>query len=174
MTRDPIRPALPEDLRLLPGIERAAAARFPDHVLSAEARAAVQSFEALEAARADGRLWVAVSGRGAPVGFAIAEVADGVGFLVEVDVHPDHQGRGLGRALVETVVDWARREGLPAVTLTTFASLPWNAPFYERLGFRRLAGAERGERLAALLRDEARRGLRDRVAMRLDLGGRVA
>ncbi len=60
------------------------------------------------------------------------------------------------------------------MTLTTFASLPWNAPFYERLGFRRLAGAERGGRLAALLRAEERRGLRDRVAMRLDLDGGIA
>ncbi len=32
--------------------------------------------------------------------------------------------------------------GLPALTLTTFAEVPWNAPYYEPCGFRRLAEAE--------------------------------
>jgi len=31
---------------------------------------------------------------------------------------------------------------VPALTLTTFAEVPWSAPYYERCGFRPLADAE--------------------------------
>ena len=53
----------------------------------------------------------------------------------EVSVRHDSQGNGLGRRLVEAAMEYAQSEGLRCVTLTTFAEVPWNAPFYERLGF---------------------------------------
>ena len=31
---------------------------------------------------------------------------------------------------------WAHEQGLGAMTLTTFADVPWNAPYYVRLGVR--------------------------------------
>ncbi len=37
--------------------------------------------------------------------------------------------------LLERVIESARQMGYPAVTLTTFREVPWNAPFYTRLGF---------------------------------------
>ena len=49
------------------------------------------------------------------------------------------------------VVAWARTRRLPAVTLTTFRHLPWNAPFYQRLGFRILSSHERTPGLAEVL-----------------------
>ena len=55
--------------------------------------------------------------------------------LEEVDVHPDHGRRGVGTALVRAVCDWVRRSGHAEITLTTFRALPWNMPFYRRLGF---------------------------------------
>ena len=48
--------------------------------------------------------------------------------------------------MVGRVAETARRRGLPAVTLTTFEDVAWNAPWYARLGFvhkeklQRLAG----------------------------------
>lgn len=30
---------------------------------------------------------------------------------------------------------WARQQGLKVMTLTTFTDVPWNAPYYARLGF---------------------------------------
>ena len=74
---------------------------------------------------------------------------------------------------MEAVIAWANRAGHPAVTLTTFRDIPWNAPFYARAGFRVLASAELGPGLAALVRDEAARGLdpSERVVMRRDLAG---
>ena len=38
--------------------------------------------------------------------------------------------------LVLQVCDWAAGNGYASVTLTTFRDVPWNMPFYERLGFR--------------------------------------
>ena len=164
-----IEAARPEHVGHLPALERAAAAGFPDHVISVEARAQVQPIEALAAAQAEGRLWVALAPDRAPVGFALVEIVAEHAVLAEVDVHPNHQRRGVGRALIETVIAWARAEMFCALTLTTFASLPWNAPFYERLGFRRLDGPALNPSLAHRLHEEARQGLADRVAMRLDL-----
>ncbi|MEM9665348.1 MAG: GNAT family N-acetyltransferase [Bacteroidota bacterium] len=170
MTGYRVQRALPAHIGALPAIERAAAEGFPDRLLPLSSRGVVQPTAALAAAQAEGRLWVALSLEQEPVGFALAEIAGEIALLTEVDVHPNHQRQGLGRALVEAVIAWAQQAGVEALTLTTFASLPWNAPFYERLGFRRLDRTALEGRLAQALQEEARRGLQDRVAMRLDLG----
>jgi GNAT superfamily N-acetyltransferase len=70
-----------------------------------------------------------------PVGFARLEVVDGQAHLEQLAVHPDHARRGLGTALVEAAVEWARGRGFASMTLTTFRDVAWNGPFYERLGF---------------------------------------
>jgi hypothetical protein len=67
------------------------------------------------------------------------------------------------------VVAWARAQRLPALTLTTFRHLPWNAPFYQRLGFRILSAHEHTPAISAVLVDQEGRGLTQRVAMRLEL-----
>ena len=69
------------------------------------------------------------------VGFACVDVVDGEAHLWQVSVLPSHGRRGLGRALVESVCAWARQEGYPSVTLTTFRDVPWNGPFYSSMGF---------------------------------------
>jgi GNAT superfamily N-acetyltransferase len=69
------------------------------------------------------------------VGFACVEIVDGLAHLWQLSVHPRSGHQGRGRALVEAVCDWARSHGYPAVTLTTFTDVPWNGPFYARLGF---------------------------------------
>ena len=48
---------------------------------------------------------------------------------------PEHGRRGVGRALVDEVVAWTAAQDLPSVTLTTFRDVPWNGPYYEKLGF---------------------------------------
>ena len=118
------------------------------------------------------RLWTAVTrASGLPVGFALVTIVDGSAHLHEMDVHPDHGRRGLGTALVGAVVEWARGKRFSCVTLTTFRHLPWNGPFYRRLGFEALSPAELTPGLARLLDQEVRDGLdgSKRVAMRLDL-----
>ncbi|MFC0545614.1 GNAT family N-acetyltransferase [Kutzneria chonburiensis] len=74
---------------------------------------------------------VFVVGRPA-VGFAyVGDVDDGL-HLHQLAVHPDHQRRGLGTALLAAVF---RRAAGRAVTLTTFRHIPWNAPWYAARGF---------------------------------------
>jgi GNAT superfamily N-acetyltransferase len=81
-------------------------------------------------------VWVAADANDAAVGFAVAGPLAGFLHLRELSVDPAHGRRGLGRALVLAVHDAAR--GLAGTTLTTFRDVPFNAPFYERLGFTEL------------------------------------
>jgi GNAT superfamily N-acetyltransferase len=104
------------------------------------------------------------------VGFASVEIVDGAAHLWQLAVLPSEGRRGLGRALVTAVCDWAMTHGLDAVTVTTFRDVPWNGPFYERLGFRALD--EPGPGLVAIRTHERVVGDDDfgpRIAMRKDL-----
>lgn len=164
-----IQEALPVHLPRLPAIEDEAAGLFSPADLPPDGGDPGTSPESFARAQAEGRLWVALAPDGAPVGFALLGLVDGLGHLAEMDVHPDHGRRGLGARLMTAAVDWARARGLAALVLTTFEHVPWNAPFYARLGFRALAPGETGPELAAILRREGERGLRRRLAMRLEL-----
>ena len=66
---------------------------------------------------------------------------------------------------------WARRKGHSSLTLITFRHLPWNAPFYEKLGFVRLRSAELSAGLAKLIEAEGEAGIdvARRIGMRLTL-----
>ena len=55
--------------------------------------------------------------------------------LAQISVHPDHGRRGVGRALLEAAAERAALKGHGSLTLTTYADLPWNGPFYARHGF---------------------------------------
>ena len=167
-----VRPARATELRRIAEIEREAGARFDDLPALAGLPEVLAPPDAVAAALARGHLWVAaVTTSDAPVGFAYADVVDGALHLEELDVVPRWGRRGIGAALVAAVIAAARREGLAAVTLTTFRDVPWNAPFYARLGFRVLPPAALSPGLVALLAAEDARGLPRalRVAMRRDV-----
>ncbi|BCJ73112.1 GCN5 family N-acetyltransferase [Catellatospora sp. IY07-71] len=73
-----------------------------------------------------------------PVGFARLGEVDGLAHLEQLSVHPGHSGRGIGTALLEAACTWAADSGYQAMTLTTFADVPWNGPYYARRGFTEL------------------------------------
>ncbi|KAI3605595.1 hypothetical protein D8I24_2387 [Cupriavidus necator H850] len=160
-----VRLAVADDLARLPEIELAAAALFPDADLPALLRLVSTPESALAAAQRERRLWVAERG-GELAGFALASRKGECGYLDEMDVHPDHGRRGIGRSLVGAVQGWARADGLRSLNLTTFAHLPWNAPFYASLGFRQLRDDELCPLLTDALAAQRAAGLRQRVAMR--------
>ena len=162
-----IRAATLEDVRGLPAIERAAAVMFPADVLPAHLGAFAVSIADLTDAQHGGRLWVACADDGHVVGFAIAQVFEDAAYLEELDVHPDHGRRGLGRRLVEKVIAWARSEGYRAVLLDTFRNVPWNMPFYARMGFVELEDEEIPEAVRAIMQRTFAAGLdpANRVAM---------
>ena len=147
-----------QDLASLPGIERAAARLLrgyvPDSVLNETTD--LRTFE--DAAR-HGRLWVALADD-TPVGFALVKMlADDLPHLDEVDVEPAHGRRGLGSALVRAACEWAAACEFSSVTLTTFRAVPWNLPFYARLGFVEMPADQLRQELAAVVAGEAARGL---------------
>jgi GNAT superfamily N-acetyltransferase len=166
-----IRPARADDLPHLAGIETSGADTFAahglGHLLADGSPPAPDGHwtPALEA----GLIWVAdEAGRG-PIGFLAGELADDGLYIAELDVVMDRQRQGHGQRLLAVAIDWARARGLPSLTLTTFRDIPWNAPFYARLGFRELAASETPPHLAATLAKEAARGFEGRCGMRLAL-----
>jgi GNAT superfamily N-acetyltransferase len=155
------------DVPLLPAIELAAATLLAGHA-PASVLAETTGQADLEDAQQRGHLWVALADD-VPVGFAHIEVlAPGIAHLEEIDVHPEHGRRGLGRRLVLAVCEWAGTNGYSWVTLTTFRDVPWNMPFYARLGFEEIPAKQLSPALLSVIEDESRRGLdpRRRVAMR--------
>ncbi|MFD5246559.1 GNAT family N-acetyltransferase [Amycolatopsis sp. NPDC058340] len=162
-----IRLATPEDLPALQDIERAAGEPFRALGMAAIADDDPPSIADLAAFQRDGRAWVWDAGDG-PAAYLLAEVVDGHGHIEQVSVHPDHARRGLGRRLIEHAAEWASREGLAGLTLTTYADVPWNAPYYARLGFATLDEESLTEGLRAVRAHEIARGLDawPRVTMR--------
>ncbi|GAA3018669.1 GNAT family N-acetyltransferase [Actinokineospora globicatena] len=130
-----IRAATPGDLERLREIEVVAGAAFREVGMPEIAEDEPPSVEELAGFAGAGRAWVGEY-RGQVVGYLLAEVVDGCAHIAQVSVDPVVRGRGLGRALVDHLEAWARTHNLTALTLTTFRDVPWNAPYYERIGFR--------------------------------------
>ncbi|KAA1423664.1 GNAT family N-acetyltransferase [Mumia zhuanghuii] len=130
-----MRSATRADVEAIREIERLADERFRDLGLGFVADGEPTSYEVVAAAVDRGTAWVEVDGVGTPIAFATVDVLDGCAHLEQLSVIPAHGRRGVGTALVGAVEEWALCRGLGVVTLTTFADVPWNAPYYRRLGF---------------------------------------
>jgi GNAT superfamily N-acetyltransferase len=106
-----------------------------------------------------------------PIGFAIVHLMGEVVHLHELDVHPRYARQGLGQRLITAIADWARAQDAIALMLTTFDDVPWNGPYYARLGFRVVDEPALKPELAAVLQAEAAAGLPmvHRICMILDL-----
>lgn len=152
-------------------IERASGRRYRDFGLGHVADDEPASAETLAGYVTTGRAWVALAESGAQVGYILVDEVDGAAHVEQVSVTPEHQGQGLGRALIQQALTWAVAHGMQAVTLTTFGHIPWNRPLYEHLGFRVVPLDELGPGLWAVREAEASHGLDAalRVVMRLDI-----
>lgn len=166
-----LRAAREEDLAIIREIERASGQRFREFGLIHVAEDEPVSIEALADYVGGGRAWVTTEEGAGPVGYLLVEEVDRDAHISQVSVLPDHQGRGLGRALIDRAAGWAAGQGLDALTLTTYDHIPWNRPLYEHLGFYDLAEDELGPGLRARRAVEAEMGLDPalRVVMRRDL-----
>jgi ribosomal protein S18 acetylase RimI-like enzyme len=106
------------------------------------------------------------------IGFVVFRPLEGAAYIEEVDVLPAHAGRRIGAALLDEAARRAAVRGLDALTLSTFRHVPWNAPYYRRLGFRELAEAALTPGLRAVRADNIARGLDEtqRCFMRRPIG----
>ncbi|KAB1193728.1 GNAT family N-acetyltransferase [Haloferax sp. MBLA0076] len=61
--------------------------------------------------------------------------------VVDVAVHPDHQGKGLGTRVMDALVDYLDKEAPPSAFVNLFADVDG---YYERWGFEPTAPASKG------------------------------
>lgn len=148
-----LRPATEADLERLVDVEGEAGQMFHAVGMSELAEDVPDRAELREAIAAD-RVWVTQIGAEV-AGYVVADVLDGNAHVAQVSVAPEYAGRRIGRALVELVEAWGRAAGRPATTLTTFRDVPWNGPYYVRLGYHVLADGDIGPELARTMACEA-------------------
>jgi GNAT superfamily N-acetyltransferase len=160
-----IRPVRAGELALLPAVEAAADTMFApfDHG-AFPGPATPEEFAAA--------LVVLVVGD-PPVGLCrIDAVGDGA-HLEQLSVHPDHGGRGIGRALLRAGIEWAREHDYRELTLATYRDVPWNGPFYASEGFVEIGPADDWWRAHGGLPEEPVMGrYGTRVVMALQLTSR--
>ncbi|MFF8965132.1 GNAT family N-acetyltransferase [Streptomyces globisporus] len=170
-----IRSARRSDLPVLQDIERAAGEPFRALGMAFVADDDPPPLDLLESYRQAGRCWVATDPLSAtgdrPLGYVLADPVDDALHIEQVSVDPAAARRGIGRDLIAHLAALAARRGMTALTLTTFTDVPWNAPYYARIGFRVLAEGELTDGLRAIRAEEAQHGLDrwPRVCMRREL-----
>jgi GNAT superfamily N-acetyltransferase len=132
-----VRRARAADLRHLAGVEESGGGQFAE-LFGDEIEPILLSPAVSGAARdaQPGFLLVAVDEPEPPVGFAHVLEIDGDAHLEQLSVRPEHQGNGIGTALVRASMAEAARLGHRRMSLCTYLDVPWNGPFYARLGFR--------------------------------------
>jgi GNAT superfamily N-acetyltransferase len=94
-----------------------------------------ESLEAVESALHQGGA-VLASIDGIAVGAVRYEPRDQSLYVGRLAVLPSHRRRGIGRALMATAEERARRMGLARIILGVLVQLPQNRAFYESLGYR--------------------------------------
>lgn len=165
-----IRLANPTDLAAFQQIEVEAGRLFIGVDMAEIAKYNAAPIEVLARHQAAGHAWSAIAD-GTVVGYLIAEPVDGCLHVEQISVRPAYGRRGIGAALLTAAATCALAEGRPALTLTTFVEVPWNAPYYRKQGFRQLDHEELTPGLRTIREQEAALGLDrwPRTAMRRDL-----
>jgi len=74
------------------------------------------------------------------IGFAIAGVALGAGYLQRLAISPAQRGKGLGADLVRASLRWARGHGAHSMLVNTQVDNLTAASLYRRLGFNDVPG----------------------------------
>jgi GNAT superfamily N-acetyltransferase len=136
-----IRVAGDRDIPLLEEVERLAEKAFvvlSDYVLSGNTvpQALLQEMAARQ------MLWVATSDDDRPIGFVACREMESLLYVHEISVAFEHQKKGVGRRLMERVIDHAIARNYSHIGLTTNRHVDWNKPFYATLGFSEIGDGE--------------------------------
>lgn len=163
-----IRAARADELERLRGIESAAGEIFRSCGMDAIADDEPLTVTELAIFQSRGGALVFADASDVPVAYLLIEHLDGNAHVEQLSVHPSHARRGLGSELLDGAEQWAHAEGLEWLTLTTFRDVPWNAPYYRRLGFEDLEPELLDDGLRGILECEGLVGLSrwPRIAMR--------
>jgi GNAT superfamily N-acetyltransferase len=130
-----IRRPQPNEIKLLPQIEKEADRRYARAGLRRVLDMPPAGLASLEQARRRGVLWLAVSRVDRPVGFALMKLRGGTIWLDQLSVLDRWQRHGHGAALIDRSAARARALGFDALYLSTYRDVPWNGPYYSRRGF---------------------------------------
>ena len=153
-----IRPARNDEIVLISEIEHLAATLFLQTEHANEVEALGLSFPFLEQIQQLDSYWSRQTKKISLSDLQLT-ILDGQPHLHELDVRPEYGRRGIGTKLVSAVSDWSKNHGYDSVTLSTFRDVPWNAPFYERLGFVRMDEEDLPSEMLLLRKTEAEDGL---------------
>lgn len=153
-----IRLASADEIHKIAPLEQAAAEMFRQIGMTEVAEDAPISDTILLKAVEETRLWVAVE-YGVLKAYLLGSFLPRSLHIDQVTVHPDAARRGLGALMIESVSADPRAKQLGLMTLTSFANVPWNAPYYERIGFLDIAESEWPEGVAEKVAAEQEHGL---------------
>jgi ribosomal protein S18 acetylase RimI-like enzyme len=161
------------DAQSIREIEFEAGQRFVSVDMAGIADAPPMELEVVERKIDAGEIIVAVDADSddARIGFVMFEPQPTRIYVQELDVLTTHAGQHIGAALIGQVAQLARERALKQLVLSTFRDVPWNAPYYRRLGFCDIDFAELDAALIERRNAHIARGLDEskRVFMRRDL-----
>ncbi|WP_345814850.1 GNAT family N-acetyltransferase [Paraburkholderia sp. PREW-6R] len=165
------RLATPDDAQAIRAIEFEAGQRFLSVGLAGIADAAPMDLDFVNRKIQACEILLAIDVNATCAGFVMFEAQPACFYVQELDVLTSHAGRRIGAALIEQVAQLARERKKMRLRLSTFRDVPWNAPYYRRLGFRDMAESEFDAALIALRDAHIARGLDEsrRVFMQRDL-----
>lgn len=69
------------------------------------------------------------------VGYVFTRILGTTGWIGTFGVHPDCQGQGVGRSLLDAAVECLQRAGCTTIGLETMPDSPYNVGLYSRFGF---------------------------------------
>ena len=134
-----IRDATPEDAEAIAAAEEETR-RTPGLLVGLPGEIPVEAYRAKIAKLAQDGRYVVAEEHGAPVGHALLDPmpmrANAHVFTLTIVVHPGHVERGIGRALLRDLLDWAQRDArVGKIELNVRAGNPRAQHLYRSLGF---------------------------------------
>ena len=150
-----ILPATKDDTGILPDFQFEAGLRFASIGMESVANMQAPDRADFESKRKHPETALLVAKHEDTItGFIAVESQSGVGFIEEVSVAMAHAGQRIGASLISAAEKWGLDRRLEQMYLTTFTQVPWNAPYYRRLGYQDCKATDAPPQIARHLKSE--------------------